>query len=67
MKKNERLITNQQIEELMRIHKVLVECCELVKARTNDFADQLDIRESLDGIEKAATDLSLVYLSFILI
>jgi len=66
MKKTERLITNKQIEELMRIHKVLVESLELVRARTEGFGDQLDVNEALDSIEKATTDLSLVYLGLVL-
>ena len=66
MKKNERLITNKQIEELMRIHKVLVESVELVKARTEGYGDHLDINEAIDSIEKATTDLSLVYLGLVL-
>ena len=66
MKKTERLITNKQIEELMRIHKVLVESLELVRARTEGFGEQLDVNEALDCIEKATTDLSLVYLGLVL-
>ena len=66
MKKTERLITNKQIEELMRIHKVLVESLELVRARTEGFGEQLDVNEALDSIEKATTDLSLVYLGLVL-
>lgn len=67
MKKNERLITNKQIEELMRIHKVLVESLGLVRARTEGFGEHLDIDEALTNLENAATDLSLVYLGLVLI
>ena len=58
MKKNERLITNKQIEELMRIHDEIEECVAMARAGHHE--------QAIDQIEQANTALSIVYLSFVL-
>ena len=58
MKKNERLITNKQIEELIRIHDEIERCVAMAREGKHE--------QAIDQIEQANTALSIVYLSFVL-